>query len=98
MKCIEFCQKAIALLRLRHSQWEPTRKAGEHPFMGTIHRYIVGSKKHTNQVEIAFVWRSSVMPDEATREQALEEFRQALDDVLDWSTASYDEGTVFMHA
>ena len=77
---------------------EEIRKESEHPFMGTIHRYIIGSKKNPNQVEISFIWRSSVMPDESTREQALEAFRQSLDDVLDWSTARYDEGTVFMHA
>ena len=37
------------------------------------------------------------MPDETVREQALEEFRQALSDVLDWDTAQYNDGTVLMH-
>jgi hypothetical protein len=63
-----------------------------------VARYIVGSRTHPGVVEILLVWRSNVMPDEATREQALHEFRQALDDVLDWSSAQYDMGEVLVHA
>ncbi len=37
------------------------------------------------------------MPDEATREQNLKAFSEALDDVLDWQTAEYYHGRVFMH-
>jgi hypothetical protein len=37
------------------------------------------------------------MPDDASRKAALEAFRQELADVLDWSTAKYEEGTVLMH-
>jgi excisionase family DNA binding protein len=76
---------------------EVIRQGEQHLFPGTVARYIVGSEKHPGQVEISLIWRSSVMPDEATREQALEAFRQALADVLDWKTAQYDQGKVFMH-
>lgn len=37
------------------------------------------------------------MPDEATREQNLQAFREALNDVLDWQTAEYHREWVFMH-
>src|SRR4051794_21699587 len=70
---------------------EEIRDKKEHLFQGTVARYIVGSNKQPSLVEITFIWRSSVMPDEATRQQAL-------DDVLDWTTAHYDDGRVFMHA
>ena len=38
------------------------------------------------------------MTDEAEREQLLDEFRRALDDVLDWSTAQDENGQRLMHA
>ncbi|HLZ60739.1 MAG TPA: helix-turn-helix domain-containing protein [Ktedonosporobacter sp.] len=74
------------------------RRRREHLFPGTIARYIAGSKKQQEMVEMMFVWRSSVIPDDATRKQALDEFRQALNDVVDWDTAQYEEHIVFMHA
>jgi len=93
------------LVQVRHGKLddfkrrlEEIRAKNEHQLPGTVHRYIAASEKHPGFIEIILIWRSSVMPDEPTREQALEAFRQSLDDVLDWSTAHYDEGTVFMHA
>jgi excisionase family DNA binding protein len=74
------------------------RRKKEHLFPGTVARYILGSNRQPDLVEMIFIWRSSVMPDEAVRQQALEAFRQALDDVVDWTTARYDDGPVFMHA
>lgn len=38
------------------------------------------------------------MPNPAVREQALAEFRAALADVLDWDTARYCDGEVWLHA
>src|SRR5579875_1015922 len=61
------------------------RKQKEHLFPGTIARYIVGSNKYPGLVEMTFIWRSSVIPDETARQQALEAFQQALDDVVDWT-------------
>jgi excisionase family DNA binding protein len=69
----------------------------QHLFPGTIARYIAGSETRPNQIEIILVWRSTVMPNEAIREQALETFRQAFDDVLDWKTAQYNHGKIFLH-
>jgi excisionase family DNA binding protein len=76
---------------------EEIRRKKEHLFPGTIARYIVGSHLHPGLVEMTFIWRSSVMPDEATRQQAFQTFQQTLADVLDWDTAQYDDGSVFMH-
>ncbi len=76
---------------------EEMRQAGQHIFPGTIARYIAGSEAHPSQIEIVLIWRRTVMPDEAAREQALEGFRQALADVLDWNKAQYKLGRIFMH-
>ena len=77
---------------------EEMRNKKEHLFPGTVARYIAGSNKQSGHIEITFIWRSSVMPDEATRQEALKAFQDALADVVDWTTARYDDGTVFMHA
>jgi excisionase family DNA binding protein len=77
---------------------EEIRNKKEHLFPGTVARYIAGSNKRSDIIEITFIWRTSVMPDEATRQEALKAFQDALADVVDWTTARYDDGTVFMHA
>jgi excisionase family DNA binding protein len=74
------------------------RRKKDHLFPGTIARYILGSSNAPGHVEIVLIWRISIMPDETSRQQALEAFKQSLEDVVDWATARYDDGTVFMHA
>jgi hypothetical protein len=76
---------------------EEMKASGKHVFPGTVARYIVRSETIPGQVEIVLVWRSTVMPSEGEREKALEAFRQALTDVLDWETAQYNNGEVLMH-
>ena len=76
---------------------EAIRKQGLHIFPGTVGRHIVEDDRDPARVLIALVWRGTVMPDEETREHYLAEFRKALDDVLDWETAEYHHGRVFMH-
>jgi len=95
----------IILVQVRSGQEEKLaerldelRRGGEHLFPGTVSRYIMKRKQHPGQVEILLIWRSPIMPASAQREQALAAFRQSLDDVLDWSTAQYDEATILMHA
>lgn len=70
---------------------------GKHLFPGTVARYMVRSETIPKQIEIVLVWRSTVMPNEAEREQALEAFRQTWADILDWTTAQYHSGEVLMH-
>jgi hypothetical protein len=76
---------------------EEVKRSGQHVFPGTVARYVVRNKILPRQIEIVLVWRSTIMPNEAEREQALEAFRQTLADVLDWNTAQYNNGEVLMH-
>lgn len=76
---------------------EELKRSGHHVFPGTVARYFVKSETIPEQVEILLIWRSTIMPGEEEREQALEAFRQALSDVLDWSTAQYHRGQALMH-
>jgi excisionase family DNA binding protein len=76
---------------------EKIRQGDHFLFPGTVSRYIVKSETIPEQMEISLIWRSTVMPTEEERELALEEFRHALDDVLDWNTAKYSYGQVLLH-
>ncbi|SRR6266496_1781300 len=76
---------------------EEIRYGDEHQFPGTVARFIIRSETFPDQVEISLIWRSTAMPDETIRGKALEAFRRALADVLDWNTAQYNEGQVLMH-
>ena len=60
-------------------------------------RYVAESNASCELVILVLVWRGTVMPEEAARQEALEKFKRALDDVLDWSTAQYHNGQVLMH-
>jgi excisionase family DNA binding protein len=85
-------QQAALLQKL-----DEIRRGGQHVFPGTVARFVVESETFLGQVEIALVWKSTVMPDEIEREKALTAFGLALADVLDWSTAQYNSGKVLMH-
>jgi excisionase family DNA binding protein len=76
---------------------EEIKQSGEHLFPGTIARYFSSSEDKPGLIGIMLIWRSTVMPDENERKQALKAFRQALDDVLDWSTAEYETSRILMH-
>ena len=76
---------------------EEVKRGEQHIFPGTIGRYIVRSETIPGQIEIALIWRNTIMPGEVEREQALEAFRQTLADVLDWNTAQYNDGQILMH-
>ncbi len=76
---------------------EEIRKKKQHLFPGTVMRYIAAGSDSSDRVFLLLVWRGTVIPDERTREGALEEFQRSLDDVLDWSTAQYEYGQVLMH-
>jgi excisionase family DNA binding protein len=84
------------LERLRQ-RLEELKQDSEYLFPGTVARYILLSKTHPGNIEVLLIWRSSLMPDEITRRQELDDFRQALADMLDWPNASYDEGQALFH-
>lgn len=76
---------------------EEVKQKAQHNFPGTIARYVAESDTFPGQVDIVLIWRSTVMPGDMVREQALEGFRQTLDDVLNWNTAQYNHSKVFLH-
>jgi excisionase family DNA binding protein len=77
---------------------EEIKQKEEYIFPGTVSRYIILSNTHPGTVEILLLWRSTTKPSEATQEQAVRDFQEALADILDWSNASYDHGQVILHA
>ena len=85
--------KHEALIR----RMELMRRKKQHLFQGTVMRYIAESETPAEQLILLLVWRGTVLPDVALREEALAEFRQTLDDVVDWTTAQYNDGKVLMH-
>jgi excisionase family DNA binding protein len=76
---------------------EEIRQGDAYLFPGTVSRFVVRSEAFPDRVEISLIWRSTAMPGEVTRKQALADFQQALSDVLDWDTAQYNDGTVLLH-
>jgi hypothetical protein len=76
---------------------EEVKQEGEYVFPGTIARYIIWSKTHPGALEILLIWRSTTLPEEAERAEALDQFQRALADVLDWNNAQYNNGEVLMH-
>jgi len=75
---------------------EEMKQSNLYLFPGTIARFITLSQTTPGQVEISLIWRKTVMPADEEREQALEDLRRALADVLDWGTAQYNHGEVLM--
>lgn len=76
---------------------EEMRKSKHHVFPGTVMRYVAESTRDDEWVIIVLVWRGTILPDEAKREEELEAFRRALDGMVDWATAEYRSGSVLMH-
>src|SRR5437660_6420488 len=71
---------------------EEIRQSNRHTFPGTVIRLVVESETVPDQIEISLIWRQAVIPSDVEREQALEDFRQELANVLDWDTAQYNHG------
>lgn len=73
------------------------RQSGNYLFAGSVARYIAESETIAGQVEIEFVWRGVTPQEEADIERELEAFKQALSDVLDWSTSQFSTSKILMH-
>lgn len=80
-----------------HQKLEEIKQTEDYIFPGTVARYIIWSKTHPERLEVLLIWRSTTIPDEMTRKQAFSALQQELNDLLDWSTARYDEGEAFLH-
>lgn len=76
---------------------EVIRKNRQYIFTGTVMRYMAQINKSAEQIIIVLIWRGTVMPEESVRQEELERFKASLDDVLDWSTAQYNDAQVLMH-
>ena len=63
------------------------QKLDQHTFPGTVARYIAKGDEDLKVVQILLIWKTTEMPDEATRKQDFVKFQEDLDDVLDWATA-----------
>jgi hypothetical protein len=69
-------------------------KFDEHSFTKTVARSIT-SDAEAAQIEL--IWKNTDMPNEATRQQDLQIFQQALADVLDWETAIYSVKDIVLY-
>lgn len=76
---------------------EELREESDQVFPGTVARYIIWSKTYPGTLEILLIWRSTTIPDDDARRQALNDFRKALADILDWGNARYNEGEIILH-
>jgi excisionase family DNA binding protein len=76
---------------------EAIRLSGEHTFPGTAARYIARSDQRPNEVQILLIWRGSLIPTPEAREEALNELRRDLADLVVWETARYETAQVLMH-
>jgi excisionase family DNA binding protein len=82
------CQRALARIK----------PGDDYAFPGTIARYIWFDRSAPERVQFFFVWRETVMPEEAEIEEMLTALRTTLGGTLDWATARYGTGQVLMHA
>ena len=76
---------------------EEMRKENKHTFPGTVARYFAHSQTDASDLQILFIWRGTVMPDEAVRNAALDALREELKDVLDWENAHIEMHEILMH-
>lgn len=73
------------------------QKLDKHTFPGTVARYVVKSDEALTALHILLIWKSTEMPDEATRQHDLALFQEELADVLDWETAHYSTNEAIIH-
>ncbi len=73
------------------------RQEDRYSFPGTVVRYISLDDTSPVSVTIQLVWKRSEMPDDEARKRELAAFQHDLEDVLDWGTAHYTDGTVLLH-
>ena len=86
------CQEAF------EKKLETIKQEDRFLFPGTVSRFVRQSEVHPERIEISLVWRSTVAPSKEDREEQLRALQQELDEVLDWSTAEYDQGPILLHA
>jgi len=73
------------------------QKADQYTFPGTLARYVVKGDTVLTSIQIVLVWKTTEMPDEATRKHDWEAFQDELHDVLDWKSAHYSMNEALIH-
>src|SRR5258708_38487891 len=85
-------QQATLLKKLKTIQ-----KFDRHTFPGTVARYVVRSDAALTTLHILLIWKSTEMPNEATRKHDLALFQEELADVLEWEKAYYSTNEAIIH-
>jgi len=85
-------QQATLVKKLKTIQ-----KFDRHTFPGTVARYVVRSDEALTSLHILLIWKSTEMPDEATRKHDLALFQEDLADVLEWEMAHYSTNEAIIH-
>jgi excisionase family DNA binding protein len=73
------------------------QQANDHTFPGTIARYVIKGNPELTEVHFVFIWKDTEMPDEESRQQDLQAFREELADVLDWENAEYSTNETLIY-
>lgn len=68
-----------------------------HLLPGTVARYFSRSVQKPDDVQIIFVWRSTVMPSDEEREASIQALQDEFADILDWEKSWGEYGKVVMH-
>ncbi len=72
------------------------QKLDRHTFPGTVARYIAKGDADLKTVQVLFIWKTTEMPDEATRKHDFVVFQEEMADVLDWETAQINTNEVII--
>jgi len=66
-------------------------------FHGTMQRYVFEDEADPSHIIISLIWKDTELPDESVLDQELDRFKDAFDDVLDWSSARYTQKRAIIH-
>jgi excisionase family DNA binding protein len=72
------------------------QKLDRHTFPGTVARYIAKGNEELETVQILLLWKTTEMPDEATRKHDFMKFQEEMADVLEWETAQINTNEVII--
>jgi hypothetical protein len=64
---------------------------------GTVGRYIACGVENPDEVEIVLIWRSTVMPKDPERIEAIAALKDELEDLVTWGQARDVYGKVLLH-
>lgn len=65
-------------------------------FPGTVERFIANGDADLKTIQVLLIWKTTEMPDEATRTHDFVMFQKEMADVLDWETAQINTNEVII--